>query len=174
VFLSPKAITKMRVEHYNHFVSVVTQLGRNVRDYWRERQGKEIKFASICHDIWNGYKKDILGVTLSFVDPRNCVPYMIPIGLVQTFGHTAVHVAAITKTLLQAFGFDNTDLCSSINDNTTAAVCAGKYILNNGINGSAKGGHCDMHKAELCLKHATGLVVRKRGGIVVDENRAFL
>ncbi|KAL7575527.1 hypothetical protein ACA910_020109 [Epithemia clementina (nom. ined.)] len=31
-----------------------------------------------------------------------------------------------------------------------------------------------MHKAELILKHATGIAVHKRGGVIVDNNPSFM
>ena len=56
-----------------------------------------------------------------------------------------------------------------MNDNTSAAILAGKYIT-----GHEHGGKCDMHRADLIIKHATGLVERKRNKVVVDSNDQFM
>ena len=110
----------------------------------------------------------MLGVTLFFVNPRNCNSYRIPIGLVETKGHTAVQIATHTESLLLTIGFTKDDVAAAINDNTNSAILASKYIV-----GSNKGGKCDMHRAELIMKHATGQAVRRRGKVVIDENKEF-
>ena len=103
-------------------------------------------------------------------DPRNCVIYRIPIGLAETQGHAAVDVAALTHSLLKAVGFRPSDLCATVNDNTSAAVLAGKYIVGE----HASKGKCDMHRAELVLKHATGLIKRYQNKTLIDSFPAFV
>ena len=167
--ISNKAITKMRLSSYDYFLKTVAMLARNVRNaYCSLCNNKPTPFATVCHDIWQGNKKDVLGVVIAFIDPRNCVDYKIPIGLCTTKGHTAKQVAAHTMKILHSVGFTQRDLCSSVNDNTNSAVLAGKYILGNNT-----GGKCDMHRSELILKHATGIAVRKRRGEVIDDNPSF-
>ena len=167
--ISNRAMTSMRIDSYNSFLREVNNLGDNIRETFKSWCGKRIRFACLAHDVWQGCKKDILGVTLILPDPRNCNVYKIPIGLLQTKGHSAAQVADHTETILNQVGFTRLDLCASINDNTNSAVLAGKYIT-----GMEQGGKCDMHRAELILKHATGQAIRKRGRVVIDENKEFL
>ena len=167
--LSNKAITKMRLQSYNEFIKIVTDLGDKVRQAYHNLCNKAIAFCTVTHDIWQGNDKDVLGVSLIFTDPRNCEIYRLPVGLCSTKGHSAAQVAEHTKNILNAVGFTQADLSSSVNDNTNSAVLAGKYILGNNT-----GGKCDMHRAELILKHATGLAVRKKKGEVVDSNPKFM
>ena len=167
--ISRREVTSMRVASYQDFIRTVSKLSYRVRQHYKKVCRQEIPFATVCHDVWQAKKYDVLGVTVMFCDPRNCAVYRIPIGLAQTKGHTAVQVARLTHSLLQTVGFHKSDLCSSVNDNTASAVLAGKYIT-----GSSNVGKCDMHKAELVLKHATGLVVRTRDKRVVDDNKAFV
>ena len=166
--ISTRALETMRINSYSAFITLVKDLGVSVREYYVRRCGKAIPFATICHDIWQGKKKDILGVSLMFADPRNCVMYQIPIGLVQTKGHNAQQVAEVTHNLMLSFGFSQADLSASVNDNTNSAVLAGKYIL-----GTTNAGKCDMHKAELVVKHATGIAERTEAKKVVDTNLPF-
>ena len=167
--ISNKAITRMRLESYNDFLKTVTELGENVRQAYHDLCNKPIAFSTITHDIWQGNDKDVLGVCLMFTDPRNCKSYRLPIGLCSTKGHTAKQVADHTSSILNAVGFTQQDLSASVNDNTNSAVLAGKYIV-----GNKTGGKCDMHRAELILKHSTGLAVRKKKGEVVDSNEEFM
>ena len=77
--VSNKFLTQLRVKSYNNFVELIANLARNV----------EIPFATICHDIWSGNKKDVLGVSIMFADPRNGSLYRIPLGLLYAKGHSA-------------------------------------------------------------------------------------
>ena len=167
--MSNKAITKMRLTSYNSFMRTIAMLGRNIRNAYKALCGKAIPFGTICHDIWQGHRKDILGICIFLVDPRNCAMYRIPLGLCEVAGHSAAAVAKHTLDILGSVGFTQRDLSSSVNDNTNAAVLAGKYIV-----GNQTGGKCDMHRAELILKHGTGIAVRRRGGSIQDEFPDFV
>ena len=168
--MSRREITQIRVSSYQEFIDVVSDLARKVRAEYRRLCQHEIPFATVCHDIWQARKHDVLGVTIMLCDPRNCVIYRIPIGLAETQGHAAVDVAALTHSLLKAVGFRPSDLCATVNDNTSAAVLAGKYIVGE----HASKGKCDMHRAELVLKHATGLIQRYQNKTLIDSFPAFV
>jgi hypothetical protein len=167
--LSNKAINAMRLDGYNRLMFHTSELVRKIRQDFAARCGKEVPFVTICHDIWNGKKKDILGISTMFIDPRNCVLYRIPIGMVTAQGHTAQQVCDLTWSIMVAFGFHQSDLCASVNDNTNGAILASKYIT-----GMDRGGKCDMHKADLILKHATGLCTRYLDNTLVDTNEPFI
>ena len=108
--------------------------------------------------MWNGVNKDALGLSLMFADPCNGNVYHIPLGLITAQGHTARQVCDLSVALLSCFGVEaDTDLFSTVNDNTNSAVLAGKYILNH--RGEGK---CDMHITDLILKHITGHVIRTK------------
>ena len=107
--LSNKAICAQRIDSYNNFMHAVTELVRKIRTYYKHLCGREVPFATICHDIWAGKKKDVLGVSLMFIDPRNCAVYKIPIGLIHTKGHSAAEVSRLTKKLMMSFGFGSDD-----------------------------------------------------------------
>jgi hypothetical protein len=62
-----KSITKLRIKFYTEFVELVNKLMMNVQKEYKSLCGREIPFASICHDIWKGYKKEILGVSVIFL-----------------------------------------------------------------------------------------------------------
>ena len=167
--MSNKAVMELRIQSYNQLLKTVSMIGTKIRGEYLHLCGQSIPFSSICHDIWQGPKTDILGIVLVFTDPRNCHHYKIPIGLLQTKGHTASQVARHTEGLLNTVGFTKDDLLASVNDNTNSAVLAGKYII-----GQDRAGKCEMHKAELIIKHATGLARRKKGGKVTDEFPEFV
>ena len=104
---------------------------RNVQTQYKELCGKTTPFATLCHDVWNGIKKDVLGLLLMFEDPQNGNVYCIPLGLIMAQGHTTCQVSDLSVALLSCFGVQaDTDLFGTVNNNTNSAVLAGKYILN--------------------------------------------
>ena len=166
--VSNKFLTQLCLKSYNNIVELIDNLARNVHLAYFDICGREIPFATICHDIWSGNKKDVLGVSIMFADPRDGSLYHIPLGLLYVKGHCAAQVCAMTKSLMVLFGFSSKDLFYSVNDNTNSAVLAGKYILDH--RGQGK---CDMHKTNLVLKNATGLVVRTRNKQTINSNSSF-
>ena len=154
--ISNKLLSSIHLQSYNEFVQLISMLISNVPTRYEELCGKTTPFATLCHDVWNGVNKDVLGLSLMFADPRNGNGYRIPLGLITSQGHTARQVCDLSVALLSCFGVQaDTDLFGRVNDNTNSAVLAGKYILNH--RGEGK---CDMHITDLILKHATGLVIR--------------
>ena len=127
----------------------------NVRTRYEELCGKTTPFATLCHGVWNGVNKNVLGLSLMFAEPRNGNVYHIQLGLIMAQGHTTHQVCDLSVALLSYFGVQaDTDLFGTVNDNTNSAVLAGIYILNH--QGEAK---CDMHITDLIFKHVTGLVI---------------
>ena len=166
--VSNKFLSQLHVKSYNNFVELIANLAQNVCLAYFDICGREIPFATICHDIWSGNKKDVLGVSIMFADPHDGSLYRIPLGLLYVKGHSAAQVCAMTKSLMVLFSFSLKDLFHSVNDNTNSAVLAGKYILEH--QGQGK---CDMHKTSLVLKHATSLVVRTRNKQTINSNPSF-
>ena len=164
-------ITKLRLSSYEDFFTVAPNLLNACRSEYQKLCRQKVPFITVCHDIWQAKDHDVLGVTLMFIDPRNCHIYRLPIGLAECDGHAATDVANLTDALLLGVGVTTADLCASVNDNTTAAVLAGKYIVGNP---EKDGGKCDVHKAKLVLKHATGLVKRYHNRQLMDSNDTFV
>ena len=127
--VSNKFLTQLRVKSKNNLVELIAKLAQNVCLAYFDICGREIPFATICHDIWSGNKKDVLGISIMFADPQDGFLYHIPLGLLYAKGHSAAQVCAMTKSLMVSFGFSSKDLFHSVNDNTNSAVLAGKYIL---------------------------------------------
>ena len=129
--ISNKLLSSIRLQLYNEFVQLISMLISNVHMQYEELCGKTTPFATLCHDVWNGVNKDILGLSLMFADPRDGNDYRIPLGLIMAQGHSACQVCDLSVALLSCFGVQaDTDLFGTVNNNTSSAVLAGKYILN--------------------------------------------
>ena len=153
--ISNKLLSTIHLQSYNEFVQLISTLISNVHMRYEELCGKTTPFATLCHDVWNGVNKDVLGLSLMFADLHNGNVYRTPLSLITAQGHTACQVCDLSVVLLSCFGVQvDTDLFGTVNDNTNSAVLAGKHILNH--QGEGK---CDMHITDFILKHATGLVI---------------
>ena len=167
--ISNKLLPSICLQSYNEFVQLISMLISNVRTRYEELCGKTTPFATLCHDVWNGVNKDVLGLLLMFADLLNGNVYHIPLGLIMAQGHTACQVYDLSVAFLSCFGVQpDTDLFGTVNDNTNGAVPAGKYILNHQGEGKS-----DMHITDLIRKHATGLVICTKK-ITVDSNPLFI
>ena len=66
--ISNKLLPYFRLQSYNEFVQLISMLISNVRMRYEELCGKITPFATLCHDVWNGVNKDVLGLSLMFAD----------------------------------------------------------------------------------------------------------
>ena len=129
--ISNKLLSSIRLQSYNKFVQLISMPISNVCTRYEELCGTTTPFATLCHDVWNGVNKDVLGLSLMFADPRNGNVYHILLGLITSQRHTAGQVCDLSVALLSCFGVEaDTDLFGTVNDNTNSTVLAGKYILN--------------------------------------------
>ena len=168
--ISNKLLLSICLQSYNEFVQLISMLICSVQMWYEELCGKTTPFATLCHDVWNDIKKDVLGLLLMFADPRDGNVYRIPLGLIMAQGHTDHQVCDLSVALLSCFGVQaDTDLFGTVNANTNSAILARKYILNH--RGEGK---CNMHITDLILKHATGLVIRTKNRVMVDSNPLFI
>ena len=74
-----------------------------------------------------------------------------------------------SHTYLFSFGVQKLDVFRGINDNTASAVKAGELIASGRRADGSTISWCGMHTSELVVKHALGLVERRRANRVVDS-----
>ena len=77
--ISNKILSSIRLQSYNEFVQLISMLICNVRTRYEELCGKTTPFATLCHDVWNGINKDVLGLLLMLADPCDGNVYRIPL-----------------------------------------------------------------------------------------------
>ena len=102
--ISNKLLSSIRLQSYNEFVQLISMLISNVRTRYEGLCGRTTPFATLCHDVWSGVNKDVLGLSLMFEDPCNGNVYHIPLGLITAQGHTAHQVCDLSAALLSCFG----------------------------------------------------------------------
>ena len=69
--ISNKLLSSIHLQSYNEFVQLISTLISNVCMRYEELCGKTTPFATLCHDVWNGVNKDVLGLSLMFADLHN-------------------------------------------------------------------------------------------------------
>ena len=109
--ISNKLLSSIRLQSYNEFVQLISMLISNVHTRYEELCGKTTPFATLCHDVWNGVNKDVLGLSLMFADLCNGNVYRIPLGLITSQGHTARQVCDLSVALLSCFGVQADTIC---------------------------------------------------------------
>ena len=80
---------------------------------YEELCGKTTPFATLCHDVWNGVNKDVLGLSLMFEDLRNGNVYHIPLGLIMAQGHTARQVCDVMWPCYPVWVSKQPQICSA-------------------------------------------------------------
>ena len=121
------------------------------------------KFISLCQDLWDGKRRELLGISLMFIHPATMAFFKVSAGLVHSSGKKSDQICADTEAILSLYNISKRDLYRPVNDTTNAALKAGRLIV-----GCKDSGTCGMHKCELILKHATGQLVRKKNKEAVD------
>jgi hypothetical protein len=135
-----------------------------VRLWYLYHTGLPTRFISLCHDLWDGKRRNLLGISIMFICPATMTQVKISVGLVECKDKKAADVSAKTLDILGRYGIVQGDLYCPVNDTTNSAKKAGQLIV-----GCDDKGTCGMHQCELIMKHATGQVVRSRRNVVVDS-----
>jgi hypothetical protein len=108
--------------------------------------------------------REVIGLTETFIDPVDTYFYLFPVALFKAMSKVAREVTQQSLHLCSRFHTYQTDFHLPMNDSTNSTLCAGCLIAGKGTNE-----YCNMHRAELIIKHATSQVVRKENNQVVDS-----
>ena len=123
------------------------------------------KFICVHHDGWDGDTKSLLGVSITYSDPKHFQVRRAALGLVHTDSHGSEHVADAVFRVLLRFGITPSDVFASVNDTANSAVAAGRLIAADDNNTPT----CKMHTMSLVYSHAIGKVTRTMNRVVVDS-----
>jgi hypothetical protein len=89
-------------------------------------QGEEQEFIVVAHDVWDGKRKKILGITLFITDPETFETYGIPVGLTPPNGEKAIELCKDGLLTLEKYLIIIENLWRSVSDNCTTAKKAGR------------------------------------------------
>ena len=89
-------------------------------------KGSRKQFITVCHDVWDGKRKTINGLTIIIVDPDTLEVFRVPIALTQPLGKKALELKATCMLGLERAGIKFEDLYAACNDNCTTAVKTGR------------------------------------------------
>lgn len=162
----------IQAESFSDMVESIRAVVLRSREFHTQTSGKKdlSGFIYIAHDIWDGKRKTILGLTMFLADPVYGEYIHVPIGFLVSQGKSAAQVCEQSLLLLNRYGIKVTDLLKPINDTTNAALAAGRLIMGGGVDdGATESGSCDMHRGALAINHASGFLQRSKGGAVVDS-----
>lgn len=168
-------LVDIQKDKFDNFTEKVTNLISEVRDWYVEKLGHRVGFINVAHDVWDGKRKKLNGLTIFFLHPVTMEIYRIPIGLAVPLGGTAVDLCDTSLIGLRRVGIEDEDLHRALNDNCAAAKKTGRLILHFGEEeDEAPNGACDMHLTDLFAGLALSLVERRVDGKVVNKWAPFL
>ena len=90
------------------------------------KQQSKQEFIVVAHDVWDGKRKQLNGVTVFFTDPRDLNTYRIPVALTPPDGKKSIDLCRTTWKGLTRFGIKSNDVVRAVNDNCTTAKRAGR------------------------------------------------
>ena len=62
-------------------IMVISSFIECSRHFYRDSTGKQQGFISVCHDLWDGKFRELLGLSIAFIDPISMKLFLIPHGL---------------------------------------------------------------------------------------------
>eukprot|EP00956_Cyclotella_meneghiniana_P032817 scaffold91636_cov36-Cyclotella_meneghiniana.AAC.3 len=169
----------IQCKNWIEFKEKVSTLIKQTRNHYIKATGRRQAFVCVSHDVWEGKRKEINGLTIYFIEPVSATFYRIPIALTKPDGKKALELCATNMRGLERVGIEMLDLFKSANDGCTTAVKAGRLTVGgdretmNRRASDVKDGCCDMHQGSLVMGHATTLTPRHSGGRVVNQFNAF-
>ena len=88
-------------------------------------QGQRQPFISFGHDVLDGKRKNINGLTIFYTHPKTLNARRVPIALTPPLGNSALCLSRDNLHGLQRAGVEFEDLYRSINDNCSVAKATG-------------------------------------------------
>eukprot|EP00986_Skeletonema_menzelii_P010506 scaffold5115_cov146-Skeletonema_menzelii.AAC.6 len=168
-------LVDIQQEKFDNFIDMVTKLVSEVRDWYIQKLGHRVGFINVAHDVWDGKRKKLNGLTIFFLHPETLEIYRIPVGLAVPLGGTANALCETSLIGLRRVGVEDEDMHRAVNDNCTTAKKTGRLIIHGGDDeDEAPNGACDMHFCDLYAGLALSLVERKVDGKVVNKWHPFL
>ena len=73
----------IQCKNWTEFNEKVSKLIKDAREYYVNATGRRQAFVSVSHDVWEGKRKEINGLTIYFLDPVSGSYYRIPVALMK-------------------------------------------------------------------------------------------
>ncbi len=124
--MARRKFVSIQCASFDDFTSKVSALLDKVRAWYLTNTGKYQPFVNVGHDVWDGKRKQINGLTIFFMDSESMTLYRIPVALTPPLGKTSLLLCETCMLGLDRVGVRFSDLNRSINDNCTTAVKAGR------------------------------------------------
>ena len=124
--LGIRKYVSIQCNNFDEFITKVSSLVESARKWWIEKTGAQQKFICVAHDVWDGIRCQINGVTIFFIHPETHTLYRIPIGMMPPGGKTGEALKKSCMEALKRVGITHKDLFRSVNDNCSTAKKTGR------------------------------------------------
>jgi len=168
--LSRQKFHMEQLKSFSRTIHVVRLVIQSTRKWYADRtRSDDVAFLNVAHDIWDGKDYELLGVSVHFVVPYLWSMVSIPLGLRRSYSKKSIPVLDEINKTLARYGIKKSDVFRGVNDTTASALKTGRLLRSEGAAPLEGGTSCGMHTVDLVIKHATGMVNRKSGGVIVDS-----
>jgi hypothetical protein len=164
LIMGTKQFNSFCMNRFTTLLAAIKNIVDEDRVWYKEYLKKKIPFLTIGQDVWDSKQKEALGVTDFWYIPTRKKYYIFPVGLEVFQDKKAEPTANQTLKLLGLCGIKKQDIYRAANNTTNTSLAIGRLLTANGEQGT-----CAMHKIQLAIVHATGMVQRRDRGKVVDQ-----
>jgi len=92
-----RKLVTIQCSSFNDFTSHVSSLVTKAREWYIKETGSVKPFITVAHDVWDGKRKQINGLSIFFFDPETLIFYRIPVALTPPFGKTAIELCELGR-----------------------------------------------------------------------------
>ena len=77
---------QIRSNSISNTTMVISSFIKRSRCFYKDSTGKQQGFISVCHDLWDGKFRELLGLSITFIDTISMKLFLIPLGLITAKG----------------------------------------------------------------------------------------
>jgi hypothetical protein len=120
--VSRKKFNQLKFQSFCHTVMNTQCFVEYCRQYYRETtQNESTPFINVLHDIWSKDLSEVLGVSITFIDPTSFIYYRYAIGIQTVINHKSAYIVDKINGILSRMNIESGDIWRAINDNANAA-----------------------------------------------------
>ena len=77
---------QIRSNSISNIIMVISSFIQCSRRFYKDSTGKQQGFISVCHDLWDSRFRELLGLSITFINPISMELFLIPFGLITAKG----------------------------------------------------------------------------------------
>ena len=132
--------SKLQEQSFTDMILCLSSMVNSIRNLYTSTTGHPQKFISVCQDIRDSKRCELIGTSLMIIHPETFEHFKVSAGLVHISGKKATYIVHDTLTVLKRYSSMQEDLFRPVNDTTASAILVGRLIV-----GCNDPGTCGIH-----------------------------